>query len=127
MKIAIVGTSKLTQDESDKALSIINELLSIDDILISGGAKGIDSIAEATANFIPIPKQIHYPPRNNWIGFKERNIIIAKSCDKLYCITTNSKTEKCYHCQENHDRTGGCWTMKYTKGLGKPTELIIIN
>lgn len=33
----------------------------------------------------------------------------------------------CYHCEEpNHVKSGGCWTVKYAKKLGKVGSVIII-
>lgn len=126
MKIAIVGTSKLTDFEKIRASLKITQLLNYGDILISGGADGIDSLAHKISVELDMKSEIYYPEIHNWLGYRKRNIIIAESCDKLYCITSNMKSEKCYHCNDWHERTGGCWTMKYAKGLGKPTELIII-
>lgn len=94
--------------------------------VISGGAKGIDTLAAQVAYGLGIPCTVYSPPHQNWEGFKERNILIAMTCDELICITTKTKNEKCYHCQQDHQRTGGCWTMKKAKELNKPTRLFVL-
>jgi hypothetical protein len=74
-------------------------------------------------------------------GYRSRNIKIAEACDVLYCIvpsakppepyeyhtTTKNRMNFCNHCNEwGHPTNGGCWTMQYTKKLGKETHLVVI-
>lgn len=60
-------------------------------------------------------------------GFRSRNIQIARVCDVLYCIVPYIKGAFCRHCDTfNHPNNGGCWTLKRTTKLGKPTHLIVI-
>lgn len=59
-------------------------------------------------------------------GYKPRNIQIAKASDIVICVTVPSK-KTCRHCgMVNHVQSGGCWTLKYAKKIGKPTELVIL-
>lgn len=51
---------------------------------------------------------------------------LANQCDELICITTDTKTRKCYHCNRDHQRTGGCYTMKITKAKKKPVRLYVV-
>lgn len=76
------------------------------------------------------------------LGYRSRNIQIAEVCTVLFCIVpkvrlpigfditkpeTLSKKFVCYHCHKvGHPTNGGCWTMYYAQGIGKPTYLIII-
>ena len=126
MKIAIVGTSHLTVEEHVKAAKAINDIISEGDTVISGGAKGIDQLAVCVARDRECGIDIRLPVIDEWKGYKPRNQEIAEACDVLYCITTKTKTESCYHCVMDHQRTGGCWTMKYAKSQGKKVELIVI-
>jgi len=73
-------------------------------------------------------------------GYKSRNIQIAEACDILYCIVPKRyhgilkykrlpsyKDLHCIHCNvDGHPTNGGCWTMNYTKKLGKKVFLIEI-
>jgi len=75
-------------------------------------------------------------------GYKSRNTKIAKTCDVLYCIVPKTfdatkfgtipygmrnKTTFCNYCDTfEHPTNGGCWTMKFTKKLGKETHLVVI-
>ena len=66
------------------------------------------------------------------MGYKSRNIKIAETCDVLYCIVPfNDKIQ--HTCMQHkimeypyHPQNGGCWTMKYTKKLGKETHLVVV-
>ncbi len=134
MKIAIVGASRLTETEEMDARKnsglVLNQLIKeygVDDItLISGGAKGVDTEAEDVAKQLGIKTIIHRPLENKWEnGYKPRNIKIAQECDILYCFPTKLKTVECYHCKtDEHEVTGGCWTMKYAKSLKKETHVV---
>ena len=138
MKIAIVGSSHLSEGEEYTARQfsgrILNEaikdcapdMLGGELILVSGGAKGVDSIAEEVAKQLRIKTIIHKPLTKFWEnGYKPRNIKIAQDCDILYCFPTAFKTTACYHCKtDKHEVTGGCWTMNYAKSLNKKTHLI---
>ena len=127
---------------------IISQYVNQKIILVSGGAEGIDSIAEASALSLGIPTEI-YPstiPKNkrsaenkwgwlsdsNGIGNRERNLQIAKVCDKVYSIANNSNatggTRECYHCQHvpnrdfHHIKTAGC----YTAYNCKESEVVVL-
>ncbi len=130
MKIAIVGTSKLTEKEKHLARNAILKIIEEHgrgEIYISGGASGIDTEVRIMAQNNDAEIVEYHPSSNNWDGFKMRNIGIAQACDILYCITTQMKYTPCYHCNDpTHEKTAGCWTMKYAKKLKKNTCLIII-
>lgn len=141
MRLAIVGSSRLSEVEEMDARKLIANIIKDyqkDDhifwacgfipqlTIISGGAKGIDTIAAQTAYGLGIPVTVYSPKTQDWPGFKERNIIISKLCDELICITTKYKTELCYHCDLAHQRSGACWTLKQAKKLNKPTKLYIL-
>lgn len=95
--------------------------------ICSGGAKGVDSIAIEIAKSLGFNTMVFNPSGNTWESFKERNLQIAKYCDELFCISIPVHTEKCYHHEslQNHQRTGGCWTLLKAKELGKTCQLLL--
>lgn len=122
-RIAIVGTSKLTGKEVDAAKEIIEDIIKTnsDFMIISGGATGIDFVAEQKAKDFAIKTLIYAPKEQSWEFFKKRNLKIAIECDELYCISTKVKTKQCYHHDnpQDHERTGGCYTMQKALKMGK--------
>lgn len=136
-KIAIVGASKLTENEERDAEQFCGIMMNEwkaqygDKLLIiSGGAKGVDTIAEDCAKQLDIKTVIFKPEVEQWenkgdlVGYKTRNIVIAESCDEIYCLPANLRDVKCYHCNENHQKSGGCFVLKQCKKLGKKWRLI---
>lgn len=130
VKFAIVGSSKALLLTSN----ILNELDKIfqqyttHDILISGGAVGIDTFAKDMAEKMNTGWSIHRPKHKNWQFYRVRNIEIAEECDVLYNIVIKGNKEFCYHCNSaTHNRSGACWTMKYAKSIGKPVYLIEVD
>ena len=97
---------------------------------ISGGAKGVDEIAEFVAKCLDVERTIFKTEQHNWEGYKKRNMQIAQACDELYCITTTLKPKgkKCYHHDpsQDHTKTAGCWTMSEALKLGKPAQLMVV-
>lgn len=133
MKIAIVGSSKITDKEEPHVRQLCSEILghymSANNLIISGGADGVDQIALDVAKSLGLRIKEYLPNQRSWKFFKKRNLHIANECDKLYCITTSVKTEKCYHHNpetQDHQRTAGCWTLQKAKELGKYTKLFVI-
>ncbi len=133
MNIAIVGASRLTNIEEKTAREsceillkqIVREHGRSKTVLVSGGANGVDTIAEVTANELGITCNIHRPTSQNWDGYKARNLKIAQECDVIYCFPTKLKLEPCYHCGvHDHERSGGCWTVKQAKTLKKEGHVV---
>jgi hypothetical protein len=140
MKIGIVGSeqAKFTKKTERFARESIRYMLNKKDIVISGECHlgGVDSYAREVAEELGL-KFIGYAPKNrSWAsGYKPRNIKIAEASDLVICITLRKLPKKykgmkfdlCYHCgTKDHVKSGGCWTMKYAKELGKETRLIVI-
>lgn len=140
MIIGIVGSEaiKFTKQTERAARAVINSLLRDEDIVVSGHCPlgGIDIWAIEEAEKLGL-KTIEYKPKiQRWNGgYKERNIKIAKASELVVCITLRRLPKKydgmrfdlCYHCgTKNHVKSGGCWTMKYAKNLGKQTRLVIL-
>jgi len=138
MRIAIVGASKLSENEERDAEQFINNMLDQrinqsltgDITVVSGGAKGVDSIAERIAVQKGLKTRIFNPETPDWddkngkIGFRTRNIKIADDCDVLYCLPVAKRDTACYHCNANHQVGGGCWTLLQAKNRGKEVHLI---
>jgi hypothetical protein len=146
--IAIVGPSviplqKIGVKIDDAVWSIVADW-SQEVKIISGGATGVDSLAKKHAVYLGHPFQ-EVPPDNNhkhWLckdaspekpcfGFKWRNIALAVSASKVYCVTFSDVEQPCYHCKragfnDEHRVSGGCWTMRYAESLNKEIELIVV-
>lgn len=132
MKIAIVGSSHLTKDEEKEVrkicFSILKRTSDEEIIVISGGAKGVDTIAVNVAIKLGYQTVEFLPTKqDDKKSYFERNMKIAKACEKLYCITTPTKDKECYHHvpPKDHQKTAGCWTMNQAKALGRSCKLII--
>jgi hypothetical protein len=115
MKLAIVGSVAKHFDERDEsaALYLIQEIIlkHKPDIVISGGASGIDSWAVTVAKALGIETQEFLPKKPQWEpdGFKDRNERIAQACDALVRIRHVDSTT-----------FGSGWTFERAEALGKP-------
>lgn len=99
---------------------------------------GIDIWAEEIADSLGFSKLIFPPKTLRWEGgYKQRNLEIAKNSDMVYCISVKDFPETytgmrfpfCYHCKDTepaHIKSGGCWTTKEARKMGKSTKLIIV-
>lgn len=114
MILAIVGSTLLTGNQ--EAQTLIEWAFDAYDPeeFTSGGAPGIDTMAENEAKKRGIPKEkrhIFRPGRHRWEGpdgFKARNIQIAEKCDHI--VRIKASTSKTY---------GSGWTRDYAAKLGK--------
>jgi len=142
MILGIVGSesAKFTPETEAIAKRLIRSYISIHeaDTICSGECHlgGIDIWAKEAAQELNL-KYIGYPPAKLvWNGgYKQRNIQIAKKSDVVICITLRQLPESyngirfdyCYHCRtDKHVKSGGCWTVKFAKSLGKTTDIIVI-
>lgn len=132
-RLAIVGTSlKLTWCEEIYAGFIIRQYL--DNLkpveVVSGGARGIDSIAQEEAEGAQIPYRFKRIVPQEYHGDNlARNRAIAKYADAVLCITTKRiQTGWCYHHTpwQNHQKTAGCYTGKYAVRYNKPFYLELV-
>jgi hypothetical protein len=142
MVVGIVGSeaAKFTPAGKERAIDRIWHILVRPGVtgVVSGACHlgGIDVWAAAQGKTLGI-EVIEFPPKaHSWSnGYKPRNIQIAKTCDELWCITVKKLPDEyngmifpgCYHCgTTDHVKSGGCWTMRYAKKLGKQTKLVVI-
>ncbi len=116
-KLGIIGTRLVKDNELVKAIityyikRYVNNLLTI----ISGGAEGVDSIAEEVARSFNIPFIAYLPEGNKWGDYEKRNKQIVEGCDMLLAIRySESKTY------------GSGWTRDYAIKLGKKVVSIEI-
>lgn len=133
MKIAIVGSSRLTIEERDEVIHQVGLIVDKhpNSKFITGDAEGVDKVVRVMLK-PEFDVTVFEAKDKNWEGndgFKDRNIRIAHQADIVYSIATKKiKDKRCYHCDEqDHDRTGGCWTKRYAMDkLHKEGETIII-
>lgn len=150
MTVGIVGheSAKFTPATEAEARRLIRKILGARDAegvlrfdrVVSGACHlgGIDvwAIEEATAAGLDTQE---FPARQHcWSGaggYHARNRAIAETSAVVYCLVVTAfpptyKGERypyCYHCQTDaHIKSGGCWTVKYAKTIGKRGHVLII-
>lgn len=139
---AIVGpeAAKFTPQTEPLARATIRGLLRPGDSVVSGACPGggIDDWAIEEARAMGLDAWEHPAASNSWLGaggFRQRNILVAQDCTSAVCITLRKlpasyqgyRWAYCYHCRTaEHVKSGGCWTVKYARSLGKHGEVIVI-
>lgn len=121
MRLAIVGSTKFADPFAEAiARELINRKLFWfrPAVVISGGAEGVDEMAEQIAwlhgyregDGAMKPLIIHRPKNRRWQpeGFKERNLRIAEDCTHLLAIRCKRATTY-----------GSGWTADRAEELGK--------
>lgn len=132
-RIAIVGTSHNMTDNEERdirqfiAIILKNRCDKDTDIIISGGAKGVDTIAIEIAKGLGFQTKIYKSKTEYWKSYKERNLQIAQDCNELHCLSIPVHEKKCYHHEEleEHEKTAGCWTMNKAMELDKNCQLVV--
>lgn len=119
MRLAVVGSVNLTLPQWELATILIRGVIwdQGPDILISGGAKGIDLTAESCAEDFDLPTKIYLPKNQRWKpdGFEDRNLLIAQDCTHLLCIRTSQSTTY-----------GSGWTADRAEEMGKTVWRVTI-
>lgn len=108
MRLAIVGSVSLWGNR--KASEIIYDAIAYfkPSKVVSGGALGIDTMAELIAKeCFDVSVTVYRPSQQSWPFFKERNLLIAKDCDVLLRVVAS--TSKTY---------GSGWTRDRAKEMG---------
>jgi len=64
-------------------------------------------------------------------GYRERNMLIAENCDVLYDIEPAYSCKYCHgqgcsKCEGDGAYSGGTWTYKYARKLGKEVHKVVI-
>ncbi len=131
MKVAIVGTTANLTDNGERDMrqhiTLVLKRYPMDTIIISGGAKGVDTTALEVAKGLGFQIQEYKPEKEEWKYYKKRNLQIANDCDELYCFSVSVRKTKCYHhtTPQKHEKTAGCWTANKAMQMGKPCILIV--
>ena len=114
MKIAIVGNRKGWS--FDQVMNYLNRerVYCKADMIISGGANGVDGFAQQYAKLYGLPILIFYPFNDLPVPerFYKRNKKIAEECDLLIAF-------------DKQDFSGTSQTVRYARELNK--EVIVIN
>ena len=119
MKIAIVGSRDRDMAE-DKALvkELVNSLLT-DDIVVSGGCRGVDTWAEKAADTRGLKKLIFKPCILKGMTYGEkvleyykRNRKIVDNADVVYALMSSRR------------KGGTGYTVDYAKSKGKKVNLL---
>jgi hypothetical protein len=140
--VGIVGheAAKFTAETEARARTLIRRILArtAADRVVSGACRlgGIDIWAIQEAEAAGVPTQEFPPAVDEWDrGFKPRNIQIAEASTVVYSIVvatlpptyTGRRFALCYHCgTADHVKSGGCWTVKYAKQIGRRGHVIVI-
>lgn len=140
MRIGIVGSeaAKFTHETEAQCRGLIRMCISPGDVIISGGCHlgGVDSYAIEEARKLGNETIEHLPEKLEWDGYKKRNMKIAEDSDKVFCFTVSKlptgyrgmRFPLCYHCKlTDHVKSGGCWTVKYAKKIGKEGVVYIVD
>jgi hypothetical protein len=114
MRLAIVGSREAAfADVQPIIIKYIEKLKP--ELIISGGAEGVDSFAVKVAEQRAIQTLVFLPQITRWsgasigkTGFKERNMQIAETCDSLLRIVSKRSTSY-----------GSGWTRDRARELGK--------
>lgn len=132
MKIAIVGTSHAMTENEERDVRqfcaiILKDFDPTQTTIVTGGAKGVDSIAGNVALLNHFAYKPIFPMGVGWEANKKRNEEIANECDKLFCISIPVHEKKCYHHNppQEHEKTAGCYTMNKALELNKPCRLLV--
>lgn len=124
MRLAIVGShewrNQLAYNEMH-AMVVCTLKLMLPDEVVSGGAEGVDTVAEQTAAVLGIPTRIFRPEVRRWEdhgkfkGFKTRNLEIATYCTHLVAFRDSTSTTR-----------GSAWTYDRADEMGKWARLITL-
>lgn len=110
MKLAIVGSRSI------KKLDISPYITPDVNLIISGGAIGVDTIAEQYADRVRMSKLI-IRPQYNLMGRRAplaRNEIIVKMCDKVLAFWDGTSR-------------GTKYTIDYARNLNKEVQVVYVN
>jgi len=127
-----VGTTiNLTENEERnmrQQIALILKRYSLDTIIISGGAKGVDTIAIEVAKEMGFQTETYKPEKEKWKYYKKRNLQIANDCHELHCFSVTVHKKKCYHHNppQDHEKTAGCWTANKVMQMNKPCNLVVV-
>jgi hypothetical protein len=142
MTVGIVGheQAKFTPATEAEARRLIRRIFARTQAtkVVSGECRlgGVDIFAREAAEAAGIPFEGFPPLSDDWeTGFRPRNIQIAEASAVVYSIVVDRLPDGyagrrfplCYHCGEtDHVKSGGCWTVKYARSIGKRGHVLVI-
>ena len=108
MRVAIVGSRNLMVDIAKYIPANTTEI-------VSGGARGVDTLAERWADQNNIPKVIFKPDykRHGRASPIKRNVLIVEAADLVVAIWDG-------------ESRGTKFTIDYAKQVGKPVQIVLI-
>lgn len=120
MRLALIGSTHFVNPDAEKIVRawIASSIIRLNpSLIISGGAKGVDTWAEQAADRFGIKKNIKEPKYHQWApqGFKQRNIMIAEVCTHL--IAWRCPLSETY---------GSGWTADYAERIGRDVTRHIV-
>lgn len=109
MKLAIIGSRNIS------AVNIGAHLAEVPEVIISGGARGVDTLAAQYAESNGIPLQVFKP---NYKAHAQgapirRNETICKECTHLLAFWDGKSR-------------GTAYTINYAKKLGRHVEVVLV-
>lgn len=121
-RLAVVGSREFSAWWHEGAARgiigwVLDRYSSSIDLVVSGGADGVDTWAVEEAEKRGVEFEEWEPVNRCWEpnGFKERNMIIAMKCTHLLSI--RSKDAKTY---------GSGWTADYAEEIGKKVQRVLL-
>jgi hypothetical protein len=128
-KLAIVGSSRAGTEVEERIKSLITDYVTLYGqklVIVSGGASGVDSIAEKIAKELGVATETYLPKTANKEGYRDRNQQIAENSNEVISIALPTTSTRCYHCDEDHERTGGCWCKNMAKEKGRIGRTVVV-
>jgi hypothetical protein len=112
VKVAVFGNRKLSEEQTTKVASILQEIFEAHPIvLLSGGADGVSRVAEAVCEGFNKPVVIFKPWNIIWnklpfnpILFYLRNKQVVENADKILIISTGEEDSEVHRVVELCER-----------------------
>lgn len=121
MRLAVVGSQHFAHPaDLKRAAATVAFLCGLfkPEVVISGGAAGMDKTAVWVAKMLQLKTMEFHPPigASRWEHFRPRNMRIAQECTHLVCIRSTTSTTY-----------GSGWTRDYARDtLRKPTWSLLL-
>lgn len=110
MKLAVVGSREFA--DARKLAATLDPLVGSVAEIVSGGARGADSLAERWARKNGIAARIFHPDHKRYRHpYHHRNRLIAEHCDRMIAFW------------DGHS-AGTKYTIDYARRIGKPVEVV---